>query len=294
MNPRADAHAASLHAPELPMRQETRMNDATQAAAYTQIEFTLDDGVGRIVLNRPDRMNSFTEVMHHELARALDTLEAFDGLRGLILTGAGRGFCAGQDLGERKPAEDGSRRDLSLALLKHYRPLVMRLRALPVPVVCLMNGVAAGAGASLVLACDVVYAVESARFVQAFNKIGLIPDAGGTWFLPRLVGTGRALGMTLFGEPLPARQAEAWGLVWKVVPDDARADTLAEIHATLASGPTRAYGAAKQALHAAGGNTLEQHFELEARLQRELGYTDDSLEGMHAFAQKRAPTFKGR
>ena len=157
-------------------------------AGYTQIRFVLDQDVGVITLDRPERLNSFTAVMHAELARALDELEAHAGLRGLVITGAGRGFCAGQDLGERKPPEDGSRRDLSEILAKSYRPLIMRLRALPVPVVCVMNGVAAGAGASLVLACDVVFAVESARFIQAFSKIGLLPDAGGTWFLPRLVG----------------------------------------------------------------------------------------------------------
>ncbi|WP_278490620.1 2-(1,2-epoxy-1,2-dihydrophenyl)acetyl-CoA isomerase PaaG [Achromobacter insolitus] len=273
------------------------MNAAAAAQAvgggYTQIRFTLERGVGVITLNRPDRLNSFTEVMHAELARALDVLEADSGLRGLIITGAGRGFCAGQDLGERRPAEDGSRRDLSLILEKCYRPLISRLHALPVPVVCMMNGVAAGAGASLALACDVVFAVESARFVQAFSKIGLLPDAGGTWFLPRLVGSARAMGAALFGEALSARQAEAWGLIWRVVPDSALADTLAEVADTLAAGPTRAYAATKTALHASSGNTLAQQFDLECRLQRELGYTDDYLEGMRAFAQKRAPAFTG-
>ncbi|WP_447917903.1 2-(1,2-epoxy-1,2-dihydrophenyl)acetyl-CoA isomerase PaaG [Achromobacter aegrifaciens] len=268
---------------------------ATQpdGGGYTQIRFTLERGVGVITLDRPDRLNSFTEVMHAELARALDVMEADSGLRGLVITGAGRGFCAGQDLGERQPAEDGARRDLSLILEKCYRPLISRLRALPVPVVCVMNGVAAGAGASLVLACDVVFAVESARFVQAFSKIGLLPDAGGTWFLPRLVGSARAMGAALFGEALSARQAEAWGLIWRVVPDAALADTLAEVTGTLAAGPTRAYAATKAALHASSCNTLAQQFDLECRLQRELGYTDDYLEGMRAFAQKRPPAFTG-
>lgn len=261
---------------------------------YTEITFTLEQGVGVITLNRPERLNSFTAVMHAELARALDTLEAHAGLRGVILTGAGRGFCAGQDLGERKPAEDGSRRDLSENLEKLYKPLIMRLRALPAPVVCVMNGVAAGAGASLVLACDVVFAVESARFIQAFSKIGLLPDAGGTWFLPRLVGSARAMGAALFGEAVSARQAEAWGLIWRVVPDADLATTLADARATLAAGPTRAYAATKAALHASSGNTLAQQFDLECALQRELGYTDDYLEGMRAFAQKRAPAFSGR
>ncbi|CAB3696232.1 2-(1,2-epoxy-1,2-dihydrophenyl)acetyl-CoA isomerase PaaG [Achromobacter pestifer] len=265
----------------------------SDGGGYTQIQFTLEQGVGVITLNRPDRLNSFTEVMHAELARALDTMESDAGLRGLVITGAGRGFCAGQDLGERKPAEDGSRRDLSQILEKCYRPLINRLRALPVPVVCVMNGVAAGAGASLVLACDVVFAVESARFIQAFSKIGLLPDAGGTWFLPRLVGSARAMGATLFGESVSARQAEAWGLIWRAVPDAALADTLSEVTATLAAGPTRAYAATKAALHASSGNTLAQQFDLECQLQRELGYTDDYLEGMRAFAEKRPPAFTG-
>ncbi|WP_313372144.1 2-(1,2-epoxy-1,2-dihydrophenyl)acetyl-CoA isomerase PaaG [Achromobacter animicus] len=262
--------------------------------AFTQIQFTLERGVGVITLNRPERMNSFTEVMHGELSRALDLLEGHDNLRGLVITGAGRGFCAGQDLGERKPAEDGSRRDLSLMLEKCYRPLINRLRALPVPVVCIMNGVAAGAGASLVLACDVVFAVESARFVQAFSKIGLLPDAGGTWFLPRLVGSARAMGAALFGESVSAAQAEAWGLIWRAVPDAALAETIQQVTDTLAAGPTRAYGATKAALQASSGNTLAQQFDLECRLQRELGYTDDYLEGMRAFAEKRPPAFTGK
>lgn len=262
--------------------------------AYEQIRFALENGVGVITLNRPERLNSFTAVMHAELARALDALEACAGLRGLVITGAGRGFCAGQDLGERKPLPQGQRRDLSLGLRNHYQPLITRLRALPVPVVCLVNGVAAGAGASLVLACDVVYAVESARFVQAFSKIGLLPDAGGTWFLPRLVGSARAMGMALFGDAVSARQAEQWGLIWRCIPDDALDATREQVVATLAGGPTRAYGAAKQALHSASGNTLAQQFDLECELQKQLGYTDDYLEGMRAFAEKRAPLFQGR
>ncbi|MBO1112558.1 2-(1,2-epoxy-1,2-dihydrophenyl)acetyl-CoA isomerase PaaG [Bordetella petrii] len=262
--------------------------------AYEQIRFTLEDGVGIITLNRPDRLNSFTAAMHAELARALDTLEACDGLRGLVLTGAGRGFCAGQDLGERKPLPAGQRRDLSEGLRNFYRPLILRLRALPVPVVCLVNGVAAGAGASLVFACDVVYAVESARFIQAFSKIGLLPDAGGTWFLPRLVGSARAMGAALFGDTVSARQAEQWGLIWRCIPDAEFDATRAQVVATLAGGPTRAYAATKQALQASSGNTLAQQFDLECDLQQQLGYTDDYLEGMRAFAEKRPPAFQGK
>ncbi|MVW70125.1 2-(1,2-epoxy-1,2-dihydrophenyl)acetyl-CoA isomerase PaaG [Bordetella sp. 15P40C-2] len=261
---------------------------------FAQIRFTLEHGVGVITLNRPERLNSFTAVMQEELQRALDTLEACATLRGVVITGAGRGFCSGQDLSERQPLPEGQKRDLSEGLKKYYRPLVLRLRALPVPVVCVVNGVAAGAGASLALACDVIYAVESARFIQAFSKIGLLPDAGGTWFLPRLVGAARAMGTALFAEPVSARQAESWGLIWRCVPDDALQDTLAEVVYKLAQGPTRSYAAIKQALYASAGNTLAQQIDLEAELQRDLGYTQDYQEGMRAFAEKRLPDFQGR
>jgi len=261
---------------------------------YEQIRFTLEDGVGTITLNRPDRLNSFTAVMHGELARALDELEACTTLRGVVITGAGRGFCAGQDLGERPPLPEGQRRDLGEMLLQSYRPLILRLQALPVPVVCFVNGVAAGAGASLVFACDVVYAVESARFIQAFSKIGLLPDAGGTWFLPRLVGSARAMGAALFAGPVSARQAESWGLIWQCIPDDALAATMADVTQTLATGPTRSYAAIKQAMQAASGNTLAQQIDLECQLQRELGFSDDYQEGVRAFTEKRAPNFQGK
>ncbi len=263
-------------------------------AAYEQIVFSLTDGIARITLNRPDRLNSMTDRMRAEIAQALHDAEASPGLRGVVITGAGRGFCAGQDLADRKPLPPGERRDLSEGLRNSYRPLLERMRAMPVPVICVVNGVAAGAGVSFALACDVVFAVESAKFVQAFSKIGLVPDMGGSWILPRLVGQARAMGITLFGETLTARQAADWGLIWRCVPDADLHKTLDEVSAMLSQAPTRSLACAKQALLASGGNTLMRQFELEAQLQREVGYTDDYLEGMKAFAEKRPPHFMGR
>jgi 2-(1,2-epoxy-1,2-dihydrophenyl)acetyl-CoA isomerase len=261
---------------------------------YQHIRFSYDDGVGRIALNRPDTLNSFTEIMHADLRAALDFLEARGDLRGLILTGTGRGFCAGQDLTERKPLPPGEKRDLSLGLKLHYEPLVLRLRALPVPVVCFVNGVAAGAGVSLALACALVYAVQSARFVQAFTRIGLLPDAGATYAWPLRVGRQRAMGASLFAEPVAAATAEQWGLIWRCIPDEALDATMQSVHAQLACGATRAYAATKHALNAAERNTLEEQMALESALQKELGLTDDYQEGMRAFAEKRPPRFTGR
>ncbi|ARP90657.1 2-(1,2-epoxy-1,2-dihydrophenyl)acetyl-CoA isomerase [Bordetella genomosp. 9] len=262
--------------------------------SYEQILYRVTEGVARITLNRPERLNSLTDVMRAEIADALAQAGAEPGLRGVILTGAGRGFCAGQDLADRKPLPAGERRDLSEGLRTSYRPLMERLQSMPAPVVCVVNGAAAGAGMSLALACDVVFAAESAKFVLAFSKIGLVPDMGATWFLPRLLGEGRAMGLALFGEPLTARQAAEYGLIWRCVPDADLPDTLAGIQASLSQAPTLALNAAKQALRASRANTLMQQFDLEADLQRAMGYTDDYLEGMKAFAEKRAARFAGR
>ena len=264
------------------------------STAYEQIIFSLADGVARITLNRPNRLNSFTDLMRAEITQALDQAQASPGLRGVVITGAGRGFCAGQDLADRKTVSAGEKRDLSEGLRASYRPLMERLRSMAVPVFCVVNGAAAGAGMSFALACDVVIAVESAKFVQAFGKIGLVPDMGGSWFLPRLMGQARAMGFALCGETLTARQAADWGLIWRCVPDADLQKTLDEVTRMLAEAPTRALAGTKQALLAAQGNTLMQQFDLEADLQREMGYTDDYQEGMKAFAERRPPRFTGR
>ncbi|NLC36755.1 MAG: 2-(1,2-epoxy-1,2-dihydrophenyl)acetyl-CoA isomerase [Alcaligenaceae bacterium] len=260
---------------------------------YQHIEFSYRDGVGHIVLNRPDTLNSFTQIMHEDIRAALSFLESRDDLRGLIITGTGRGFCAGQDLSERKPLPPGQKRDLAEGLDKNYRPLVLRLRALPAPVVCVVNGVAAGAGASVALACDIVIAARSAKFIQAFAKIGLVPDAGATYVWPRLVGTQRAMAAALLGEPVTAEQAEQWGLIWRCVPDEELQATIQAMHEKLANGATRALAATKNAIYAAGENSLVEQLEVERDLQRAMGNTEDYQEGMRAFAEKRVPRFTG-
>ena len=257
------------------------------------IQFSLDAGIARITLNRPDRLNSFNVDMHLELREAIARTRD-GGARVLVLTGAGRGFCAGQDLGERNVAPDAEPVDLGHTIETWYRPLILSLRALEMPVICAVNGVAAGAGASLALACDIVLAARSASFIQAFGKLGLVPDAGGTWALPRLVGTARAMGLAMLGEKLPAEQAERWGLIWKCIDDDtlmAEADKLA-VHFSTA--PTKGLARTKQAIYASGGNTLEQQLDLERDLQRELGFGPDYREGVTAFMEKRPARFTGK
>jgi 2-(1,2-epoxy-1,2-dihydrophenyl)acetyl-CoA isomerase len=254
---------------------------------------SLEAGVLTVTLNRPDRLNAFNPEMHQLLRKALERALDDAAVRAVLLTGAGRGFCAGQDLSERNVAAD-TPIDLSVSLGSYYNPLVRRLRELPKPVVCAVNGVAAGAGANLALACDLVIAARSASFVQSFSRLGLVPDCGGTWFLPRLLGTARALGLALLGEKLSAEQAEQWGLIWKVVDDADLANTAMEIARSLAQGPTRGYGLVKKAFNASWGNSLDAQLELERDLQREAGLTQDYREGVAAFMQKRKPEYKGK
>ena len=260
---------------------------------YESIQFTIANGIAVLTLDRPDRLNSFTKAMHGEVRDALDRLQADKTVRVLVLTGAGRGFCAGQDLNDRAVEPGAPGVDLGESVEKYYAPLVTTLRTLPMPVICAVNGVAAGAGANLALACDIVLAAKSASFIEAFCKLGLIPDTGGTWALPRLVGPARAMGMALLGERISAEQAENWGLIWRCVPDDAlmlQARALAE---HFASAPTKGLAFTKQAMQASWSNTLEQQLALEAGMMRELGYSHDYREGVSAFIEKRPARFKG-
>jgi 2-(1,2-epoxy-1,2-dihydrophenyl)acetyl-CoA isomerase len=261
---------------------------------YEQIRFECADGVARITLDRPDRLNSFTTQMHEELRDALRRVASDASARVLLLPGAGRGFCAGQDLADRAVAPGDAPIDLGASIENNYRPLVCALRDLPLPVVCAVNGVAAGAGANVALACDLVIATRSASFIQAFCRIGLIPDAGGTFFLPRLIGSARAMGLALLGDKLTAEQAEAWGLIWKCVDDDAFTSHVDALLAQLAQAPTGGLAAIKRTLHASAGNTLDAQLALERDTQRVLGRSADYREGVAAFLAKRAPHFTGR
>ncbi|HEY7757899.1 MAG TPA: 2-(1,2-epoxy-1,2-dihydrophenyl)acetyl-CoA isomerase PaaG [Burkholderiales bacterium] len=261
---------------------------------FENILFEIAGGVAAITLNRPDKLNSFTAAMHGELREALQRVRSDAAVRALIITGSGRGFCAGQDLSERVMSGSGGEFDVGATLEENYNPLVRGLRTLPIPVVCAVNGVAAGAGCNFALACDVVIAARSARFIEVFSRIGLIPDAGGTYVLPRLIGAARAMGMALTAEPVGAEQAEAWGLIWKCVDDDELMPQARNLAAMLAAGATRGFALTKQALYASCGNSIEQQLALEARLQREAARTADFREGVQAFLEKRTARFSGK
>ena len=262
--------------------------------SYQTINFDVADGVARLTLNRPDRLNSFNTMMHLEVRAALSSIADGSKARVLVLTGAGRGFCAGQDLGDRAVAPGGTAVDLGESIERNYKPLVMTLRNLPMPVIAAVNGVAAGAGANIALACDLVVAARSASFVQAFAKLGLVPDSGGTWFLPRLVGTARAMGLAFLGEKLSAEQAAQWGLIWRCVDDAEFAPAVDALARQLAAAPTRGLARTKQAIYESWGRSLEEQLDAERDLQRELGHTADYVEGVAAFGEKRAPVFTGK
>jgi 2-(1,2-epoxy-1,2-dihydrophenyl)acetyl-CoA isomerase len=258
--------------------------------SFETILFEIDGAVARLTLNRPDKLNSFNVQMHGEIKQALSQLLASDA-RVMVLTGAGRAFCAGQDLADRAGS---AAFDAGDSLDKNYNPLVLALHSLPMPVIAAVNGVAAGAGANIALACDLVIAARSASFIQAFAKLGLVPDCGGTWSLPRLVGDARAMGLTLLGDKLPAEQAAAWGMIWRCVEDAELTATVEALAAHFATAPTRGLAATKAAIRRTWQHTLSQQLDLERDMQRDLGRSADFAEGVKAFTEKRAPRFTGK
>ncbi|MBV8044902.1 2-(1,2-epoxy-1,2-dihydrophenyl)acetyl-CoA isomerase PaaG [Pluralibacter sp.] len=254
----------------------------------------VEHGVMTLTLNRPDRLNSFNDEMHHQLAECLKQAESDETIRCLLITGAGRGFCAGQDLNDRNVDPNGPAPDLGMSVERFYNPLVRRLAKLPKPVIAAVNGVAAGAGATLALGCDIVIAARSVNFVMAFSKLGLVPDCGGTWLLPRVAGRARAMALALLGDKLSAEQAQQWGMIWQVVDDAQLQETASQLARHLATQPTFGLGLIKQAINAAETHTLDQQLDLERDYQRMAGRSDDYREGVSAFLAKRPPQFSGK
>jgi len=255
---------------------------------------TTHGAVRTLTLNRPAALNSFTAAMHRQLRAAFDDAAADDAVRCVVLTGAGRGFCAGQDLNDEGMGNDGSPADVEGVVERHYKPLALRIRSMPVPVVAMVNGVAAGAGANIALGCDLVIAGRSASFIQAFSKIGLVPDGGGTWLLPRLVGRARALGLAMTGDKLPADEAAAMGMIWRCVDDAALAETTMALAQKLATLPSAALAATRRVIDDAVAMDFSQALSHEARVQGDMSRAGDFAEGVAAFLQKRAAVFKDR
>ncbi len=262
--------------------------------SFEHILFTIEQGVATLTLNRPAQLNSFNAQMHQEVREALKQLRQSPEARCLLITGNGRGFCAGQDLSDRNVAPGAAMPDLGESIEKNYNPLIRSLRDLPMPVVCAVNGVAAGAGANIALACDITLAARSASFIQAFCKIGLVPDSGGTWTLPRAVGMARAKALALLGDKLSAEQAEQWGMIWRCVDDEALQDEALKLARHLAAQPTYGLALIKRALNASASNSFDAQLDLERDLQRLAGRSEDYREGVAAFMEKRTPEFKGR
>ena len=261
--------------------------------SYSNIEFETSKGVAILRLNRPDSLNSFTAEMHGEVREALTDAAGDKGVRAVLLTGNGRGFCAGQDLNDRAVAPGEAMPDLGDSVENYYNPLIRLLTTMEKPVICAVNGVAAGAGANIALACDIVIAARSASFIESFSRLGLIPDSGGTWILPRLVGMARARGLAMLGPKVSAEQAEAWGMIWQVVDDEELMATALGLAEQMATQPTRGFAFTKRALAASAANTLDAQLELEKELMRAAGRTHDYQEGVKAFLEKRQPNYKG-
>jgi 2-(1,2-epoxy-1,2-dihydrophenyl)acetyl-CoA isomerase len=259
------------------------------------VQISTDGAVRTFTLNRPKALNSFTGAMHEQLRDAFEAAAIDASVRCVVLTGAGRGFCAGQDLADPAVApQEGGSVDVGAAIERYYKPLALRIRTMPVPVIAAVNGVAAGAGANIALNCDLVVAARSASFIQAFSKIGLIPDAGGTWLLPRLVGRATAIGLAMLGDKLSAEEAERLGMIWKCVDDAAFAEEVRATAARLAAMPTKALAATREAIDASQHLDLGTALSHEAKVQRTLGHAHDFSEGVAAFLAKRAPVFRDR
>lgn len=262
--------------------------------SYETIQFEITDGVAVLTLNRPDSLNSFNTQMHAEVRDALKTVRKSEEVRCLMITGNGRGFCAGQDLSDRNVAPGAEMPNLGESIEKNYNPLLRTISQLEMPVICAVNGVAAGAGANIAFACDIVLAAKSASFIQAFCKIGLVPDSGGTYTLPRLVGHARAMGLAMLGDKLKAEQAEQWGMIWKAIDDEALKDEALAMAKHLATQPTKGLALIKRALQASQNNSFDEQLDLERDLQTLAGRTDDYREGVAAFMEKRQPNFTGK
>jgi len=262
--------------------------------SYETIEFEITDGVALLTLNRPDSLNSFNTQMHGEVKDALKAVKKSGEARCLLITGNGRGFCAGQDLSDRNVAPGAEMPNLGESIEKNYNPLLRTINGLEMPVICAVNGVAAGAGANIAFACDIVLAAKSASFIQAFCKIGLVPDSAGTFTLPRLVGQARAMGLAMLGDKIKAEQAEQWGMIWKAVDDESLKDEALAMARHLASQPTKGLALIKRAINASWNNSFDEQLDLERDLQTLAGRTDDYREGVAAFMEKRQPNFTGK